>query len=191
MRNLREQLYEPSFKLKCFGAWEFDPSEFHFNPKQVFVQLTMTIFENAGLLIDISMDRMRTFSGRVADVYLVRPNSYHNIRHAMHVLHSVYILTRRGGISFDDPTLALALYIAALCHDLDHPGLTNRFLALSSDKLCERYSGKSPLEIHHATTAIELIEECDLFEGPVSLSFKRMLFRLIMATNIASHDVTS
>jgi hypothetical protein len=45
-----------------------------------------------------------------------------------------------------------ALALAALCHDVDHPGLTNAFLVAASDPIALRYNDKAVLESHHAAT---------------------------------------
>jgi len=43
----------------------------------------------------------------------------------------------------------VALLISAICHDFEHPGLNNTFLANTSDSLALRYNDKSILENHH------------------------------------------
>lgn len=45
-----------------------------------------------------------------------------------------------------------ALALAALCHDVDHPGLTNAFLVAASDPIALRYNDKAILESHHSAT---------------------------------------
>lgn len=46
-----------------------------------------------------------------------------------------------------------AVALAAVCHDVDHPGLTNAFLVAASDPISLRYNDKAVLESHHAATA--------------------------------------
>jgi len=45
-----------------------------------------------------------------------------------------------------------AVTLAAVCHDVDHPGLTNAFLVAASDPIALRYNDKAVLESHHAAT---------------------------------------
>lgn len=45
-----------------------------------------------------------------------------------------------------------SIALAALCHDVDHPGLTNAFLLTTYDPLALRYNDISILENHHAST---------------------------------------
>lgn len=54
--------------------------------------------------------------------------SYHNLYHAVDVMHATYLTLRSMGASgLLTETEQLALILSALCHDLDHPGLTNSF----------------------------------------------------------------
>ena len=42
-----------------------------------------------------------------------------------------------------------ALLMAAVCHDVGHPGYNNPFLVESNNKLALKYNDKSPLENMH------------------------------------------
>ncbi|RXG54887.1 putative 3',5'-cyclic phosphodiesterase pde-5 [Armadillidium vulgare] len=53
----------------------------------------------------------------------------------------------------------LALFIGALCHDLDHRGTTNQFLLESDSPLAALYSTDSPLEHHHFNMTVHLLQE--------------------------------
>lgn len=54
--------------------------------------------------------------------------SYHNLYHAVDVMHATYLMLESMGASGLLTELEqLALILSALCHDLDHPGLTNSF----------------------------------------------------------------
>lgn len=54
--------------------------------------------------------------------------SYHNLYHAVDVMHATYMaLDCMGASGLLEATEELALILAALCHDLDHPGLTNSY----------------------------------------------------------------
>lgn len=54
--------------------------------------------------------------------------SYHNMYHAVDVLHATSLmLDGMGAAALLTEVEQLALLLSALCHDLDHPGLTNSF----------------------------------------------------------------
>lgn len=51
----------------------------------------------------------------------------------------------------------MSLFIASLCHDVDHTGLTNRFLTLNNSFLSQLYDDM-PLEKHHVQVCFLLLE---------------------------------
>ena len=78
------------------------------------------------------------------------PNPYHNFNHGVHVLHGVYMHLRAGvgDASHCTPVTPLeqfALLVAAIGHDVDHPGLTNAFLVNVGAPLAMRYNDRSPI----------------------------------------------
>lgn len=87
--------------------------------------VTFDIFVDAGILSHFKMgDRaFMMWICKVANNY--RDNPYHNFQHVVHVLHAVYLIlmtteANRCLTRVDQ----LALLIAALCHDIDHDGVT-------------------------------------------------------------------
>ncbi len=60
-----------------------------------------------------------------------KENPYHNFRHAVDVLQSFYyMLTNSTVLKYLKEIEILALAVAALCHDLAHPGFNNFFQAI-------------------------------------------------------------
>jgi 3',5'-cyclic-nucleotide phosphodiesterase len=51
----------------------------------------------------------------------------------------------------------MSLTIAAACHDVDHPGLTNLYLIESSHPLSIRFNDMSVLENHHVATTFDIM----------------------------------
>ena len=76
-----------------------------------------------------------------------RANAYHNFQHAVDVTHTVYryiVLTEpRTHIT---PVEKFALMVAALSHDLDHPGVNNAFLVNTKDKLATVYNERKKVK---------------------------------------------
>jgi hypothetical protein len=182
------------------GEWDFDPFDVaDADAKDALVAIAMDAFETAGLVtgLQLSRSRLQRLLGRVADAYVAGAKPYHGVRHAIHVMHSVHVMwTKSGAASSKDLVAGLALYFAALCHDLGHSGVTNRFLVATNDARAVRYNGVSPQENHHATAALALLSDadCDFFagscvQGHTVVAFKRAVVQLILATNIADHLV--
>eukprot|EP01018_Ginkgo_biloba_P017769 Gb_02192 [translate_table: standard] len=119
---------------------------------------------------------------------------YHNFRHACDVLHATYLiltLVEAGKLLNDLEMLALAL--AALCHDVDHPGLTNAFLVNCNDPLAIRYNGISVLENHHASTAIKTLlayESTNILSNLTDAEqrqVRKLMVDIIIATDMGQH----
>lgn len=52
-----------------------------------------------------------------------RPNAFHNLTHAVSVTHVSFAIVKTTEISsLLRPLDKLAILVAALCHDIDHPG---------------------------------------------------------------------
>ncbi|KAK9812325.1 hypothetical protein WJX73_002529 [Symbiochloris irregularis] len=87
-------------------------------------------------------------------------NPYHNRMHAASVLHMVDLLAKSPSGLLDlgivETTLLRSMYLAAVCHDFDHPGVTNDFLVKTRSVLAILYNDASPLENHHASASQKL-----------------------------------
>ncbi|XP_073955765.1 cAMP and cAMP-inhibited cGMP 3',5'-cyclic phosphodiesterase 10A-like [Choristoneura fumiferana] len=106
---------------------------------------------------DRNFDRalLADFSMTVLNCY--RNNPYHNAEHAFCFTHTMYMILANNSGYFDSVETA-ALLLAGLCHDLDHPGFNNNFLALTKHPLAAMYK-TSILEYHHYFLAKKLIED--------------------------------
>lgn len=102
-----------------------------------------------------------------------------------------------GAEAFFEPIDLLALLIAALLHDLDHPGLNNAYQVAAGTELAQRYHDQSVLENHHIAIALSILssEAFSIFEGLSSSQFdhvRKILIETILATDMARHsDVTT
>ncbi|KAL7630071.1 UNVERIFIED_CONTAM: hypothetical protein RMT77_019799 [Armadillidium vulgare] len=83
---------------------------------------------------------------------------YHNWKHGFCVANSMYVIIKGSPCVFYNLE-KLALFIGALCHDLDHRGTTNQFLLESDSPLAALYSTDSPLEHHHFNMTVHLLQE--------------------------------
>ena len=68
-------------------------------------------------------------------------NTYHNSTHAADVLHAAsHFLEKTNVKELLDPLDVAAVLIAAVVHDVNHPGRTNSFLCSSGDELAILYN---------------------------------------------------
>ena len=83
---------------------------------------------------------------------------YHGALHGADVLQSAHALLIQNEAfdgSLNEDTILVVL-VAALAHDVGHPGLTNAFLVETQHELAVRYNDHSPLENMHSRVALDL-----------------------------------
>jgi len=80
---------------------------------------------------------------------------YHNFNHAFEVTQKIYAILKRLKHGF---TLleSVAMFIAAICHDLDHRGLTNKFNNDQQTLLANLYASAT-MEHHHFVFAVGIL----------------------------------
>nr|BCL77499.1 bifunctional adenylyl cyclase/cAMP phosphodiesterase [Cycas revoluta] len=154
------------------------------------------IFEDLGLFDIFSLDRQkfRAFVDSMSAQYRATV-PYHNFRHACDVIHAIYLLLTcaEAGKLLNDLE-KLALVMAGLCHDVDHPGLTNTFLVYCNDPLAIRYNNISVLENHHASIAVKTLLDYKSMNVLSSLTeaeqrhVRKLMVALILATDMARHE---
>jgi len=155
--------------------------------------LLLEIFTAAGLPQELAddLDRVRRLILAVRD--LMFDNAYHNFAHVFDVTQTSFAIANKTG------TLArltawerTALLVAALCHDLEHPGVSSVFLGKASADLSGAYK-TTHLEKHHAHRALELMVDTNvgLLAGLSATrywAFRNDVYRCILATDIQRHS---
>lgn len=114
---------------------------------------------------------------------------YHNWTHAFSVAHSVYTIIKTCDEMVFTPLECLALFVACLCHDLDHRGKNNSFMINSASPLAAVYS-TSTMEHHHFNMTITILqhEGHNIFKHLTSEEYKQVLGDIrhsILATDLA------
>jgi hypothetical protein len=108
----------------------------------------------------VDEDKFFSLVEKVKGGYLNAP--YHNYRHAVDVLGSIVRMMElcywKKWMRDHD---AFSLLIAALGHDLGHPGRTNVFLVETGHELALRYNDRSPLENFHCASLFKFCNEDD------------------------------
>jgi len=112
--------------------------------------------QNAGWLPDAGL--FRRFQEVVEAGYM--NHSYHNAIHAADVCHTVYrVMAETGAKEWLSSLDAYALLVAALCHDIGHPGVNNAYLVETGHELALRYNDRSPLENMHCSKLFEIVAD--------------------------------
>ena len=144
----------------------------------------------------VSRERLQAFLQALCGGYHANP--YHNWQHAVGVLHGCYLMQRQGYTQGSEefklsPLQMLSLFVAALGHDIDHPGVSNAFLIASNAPLALCYNDESVLENHHAATTFGLLQDdrLNVLSGltPEQRKEARLLIvKSILATDMAHHS---
>ena len=151
------------------------------------------------LAIVLAMDVPETLGKTAADVMAfvreakatMRANPYHNACHVLDVTQCLYTLleSTRARRSLA-PVEAAAAIVAAICHDLDHPGLSNAWQNAEGTALSVKYAGESPLEHHHLDRFRDLERKhallAELSDGD-RRRFHEIVAAMILATDMARH----
>ncbi|CAC5410936.1 PDE10 [Mytilus coruscus] len=170
--------------------YEFSPWDVEDNRKCLYVLYMMKdIFSMATkdlFCFRYDLDDMIRFTMTVKKNYRNVP--YHNWAHAFSVAHAVYTVIKTTKHSFS-PVECLALYVACLCHDLDHRGKTNAFMVKSASPLAAIYS-TSTMEHHHFNHTVTILqnEGHNIFKHLTSDQYKQILGDIrqcILATDLA------
>jgi hypothetical protein len=120
-------------------------------------------------------------------------NPYHNFHHACDVMQMVFFML----VSTDLPSFltkldTLSLLLAALCHDVQHPGNTNAFEINTKTELSLLYNDISVLENHHCAHAFLLMRasENNILAQLSEAQFKELRYSMISSilnTDLSHH----
>eukprot|EP00794_Sanderia_malayensis_P004717 gene4717-5340_t len=165
--------------------------EFSFNAYDLddikMAHLAVNMFEDLFREERFDMDVVSRFILTVRKNYRRVP--YHNWTHAFNVAHCMYCC-----IKLSDGHLkgleAIALFVACLCHDLDHRGKNNDWMKNESTPLAAVYT-TSTLEHHHFNQTITILqhEGHNIFSHLNSTEYKQVLGYIkdcILATDLAT-----
>ncbi|PNF20836.1 hypothetical protein B7P43_G12063, partial [Cryptotermes secundus] len=113
---------------------------------------------------------------------------YHNWTHGFSVANSMYSVIKHSQNTFK-ANECLALYIASLCHDLDHRGKNNKFMLDTESPLAAIYS-TSTMEHHHFNQTVTILQQKghNIFSKLTSGEYKQVLSYVkhcILATDLA------
>lgn len=119
------------------------------------------------------------------------PNYFHNLYHAFSVFHAAWLMAGTPtAMALITPLDRLALLLAALGHDLDHPGHNNGFEKAMSTELSLIHNDSSILERHHASVLAALLLDSQLLaplKHPQVAHLRRVVFSSLLCTDMMAH----
>ncbi|KAJ7247910.1 hypothetical protein B0H12DRAFT_1124507 [Mycena haematopus] len=185
------------------------------------------LFRIAGMqaAVGVSLAQIPPFIQHLRQIYRCQ-NSYHNFEHALDVLQATYSYLRAADMvpplsillqenenkmwvpprAFDSGALVtvlsredlFVLAIAAIGHDVGHPGFTNLFMANAAAPLSAVFDGQSPLEQLHCALLMRVMRTHgmgDLLDGKTvsresktrGKQVRRLLSDVVLATDMRVH----
>jgi hypothetical protein len=120
-----DQIFLLREHTESLEQWEWDIFSFSLDDLSL---ATYSMFKRLGLMshFEITQEQMCQFLSCVQQNYYDNP--YHNYRHAVDVAQTLYVfLWQMGAEHYLSPINRFSVLLAALCHDLSHPGLDNAY----------------------------------------------------------------
>lgn len=173
----------------------------HFNPLDLSreVKMSLAVFMlnttdgcSGWVRSNVREDHLACFVNIVESKYL--PNPFHNFSHAIDVEYTIrrqMKLVRAS--SFLSDTQHFGILIAAIGHDLAHPGVNNQYLVETSHELAVRYNDRSPLENMHCARLFQIASdaESNIFaqiEKDVYKEMRKNMIDAILHTDVTKHN---
>mmetsp|Transcript_35539 Transcript_35539/g.101042 ORF Transcript_35539/g.101042 Transcript_35539/m.101042 type:complete len:893 (-) Transcript_35539:173-2851(-) len=162
----RKKALVPTVRLEDFGvsqevyqSWGFNALPLTKTQRTSLAVFTISRFHEAGDGFVSSQDeqqRLQRFVGAVEREYL--PVPFHNFAHAVDVTHgTARLMNIISSESFLTDLEQYVLLIAAVAHDLGHPGVNNGFLSEVGHELALQYNDRSPLENMHCAKLYTIV----------------------------------
>mmetsp|Transcript_32613 Transcript_32613/g.50745 ORF Transcript_32613/g.50745 Transcript_32613/m.50745 type:complete len:275 (-) Transcript_32613:524-1348(-) len=179
--------------MEALAGIEFDALSF---TAEELIALAAQIFRTMRFFDNLPVTEDKVMSLILAVEEKMPPNVYHNWWHAVDVLQATYHFGITSGL-FDDPRFKeeykFALLVAALCHDLDHPGINAQKFLDENPGIGSLFGPESIFERHHVEMALEIIgpNGVDLladFSPETHFELRDVIKELILITDMAKHQ---
>jgi hypothetical protein len=176
--------------------WNFDVLSIASTEELGMLVVSMFTAVEVKAVYSIPTSVLFKFVAAIREKYL-STNPYHNFHHATDVLQTVFcILTSMGAKEHLHHIDTFCLMIAALAHDVGHPGLNNSYHVNAQTDLAVTYNDQSVLEHMHSAILFRTLKDSTqnilgyLDVDTLRIARKRIM-NLILSTDMASHfDVT-
>lgn len=196
-KSILDQDYSLTVRLfirKCALNWNFN--SFTFDAiccGRSLTELLLHLFDYYNLYKKFQLDVINVLKCfRLLEFGYHGSNPYHNSVHAADVTQAMHCFIQEQKIrTYMTDLEILSSIMAAVCHDLDHPGVNQTFLINTKNPLAMLYNNQSVLENHHWRFALCIFKESQLFDHfkpEMYDQMKEQLKNLILATDIARQN---
>ncbi|XP_072170208.1 uncharacterized protein [Diadema setosum] len=179
--------------LNNIGQWDFNIFKFDEISRGHSLRLVLFhLFEEYGLQQHFNLDRyklMRSFDLIEEAYYAKSKNPYHNSMHAADVCQAMHCYLQEEKLRQAlTPLEVMGALLGSAMHDLDHPGVNQKYMVNSKHHLAQLYQNASVLENHHWRVGISILHETGLLDHLPPSQWKKFVDHirsLILATDIA------
>jgi len=179
-----------SKKVESLDTCQFDVLKYD---ETMLGDISYLIFANTKILEQFIIPEgiLRAFIDAVGQKY--QDNPYHNYHHAVHVLQNSYYCLRSTTMHKHLCNVdILGILVAALCHDMNHPGHNSDFEIKTNSELSLLYNDVSVLENMHAHETFMLLrkEELNIFaklKVDDRKDLRKIIINAILATDMTHH----
>ncbi|KAI9202247.1 catalytic domain of phosphodiesterase 4d [Polychytrium aggregatum] len=193
LANLQDQLLAISL-LEQIDIWNWEVFDFQDATGRPLFALGHYLFTKSELIREFHLpnDRLINFLSRIEQGYHADV-PYHNSTHATDVLHGANWLLTQCADKFEPTSLELmALYVAAIIHDFEYPGLNNNYLIATANSKAILYNDRSVLENHHAAAGFDVLlqPECNFISHLPKDDYtelRQIVIDLVLATDLQHH----
>ncbi|KAI3605252.1 high-affinity phosphodiesterase [Moniliophthora roreri] len=208
--------------INALDSWNFEPHKLPDEEVLSCTMILFeALFRIEGMIesVGVTLDQIYPLIHHLRRIYRWE-NTYHNFEHALDVLQASYTFLRLAGMVpsvtilledqppmwstqhvFDNGQLMTCLrpqdlfviYIAAIGHDVAHPGFTNVFMKNAQAPLSVVFDNKSPLEQMHISLLLRVMRHHGL--GPLlddsvddsGQRTRKLLSETVLATDMSVH----
>ncbi|VDI75803.1 high affinity cAMP-specific 3',5'-cyclic phosphodiesterase 7 [Mytilus galloprovincialis] len=176
--------------LSNVGNWNFDIFSLDLlTCGRPLLHIALNIFRQYDLINTFNLDIMKVFQvfSLIEDGYH-SSNPYHNAVHAADVTQAMHCYLQEKMLQGSIPKFEIMTsLVAAMSHDLDHPGVNQTFMIATANHLAALYKNTSVLENHHWRSCIALLQQSGVFNHFDKKTWEQVewqLRSLILATDI-------
>lgn len=173
------------------NSWAFDVLKYDYDQLFEYNSYLFDVF-NAFSEFSIAPATLTAFMKELSVRY-IKDNTYHNFHHACDVTQTTYRLMMVSKVHMVLTELeSFSMLVAAIGHDVGHPGVNNAFLVKTRHELAMLHNDKSPLENMHCSLLYELFRRPEmnvmaaLDDGQWRES-RKIILSLILGTDMAHH----
>ncbi|KAG1677360.1 hypothetical protein FOA52_010739 [Chlamydomonas sp. UWO 241] len=195
--DLGEESRELLQRMEVVGRWsEFDVFDVSkLSGGRPLQTIGLRAFKDMNLVekLDLPEDKLRSF---LADVEAHYPasNQYHNNLHVADVTQGILAVLSSDNTARQLTDLEiLAMLIAALIHDVNHPGVNNSFLVQQGTEEAMLYNDMSVNEHGHISLGFRLLHKpennflCSMTDADYRV-VRRLVIELVLGTDMACHQ---